>query len=61
LAGAKHDVFSDVALGAIASHSRGWPRLVNNLATHCLLCGYQAKKELIDEEVVRLAIQEMGL
>ncbi|SHF65403.1 hypothetical protein SAMN02745133_03177, partial [Desulforamulus putei DSM 12395] len=40
---------------------RGWPRLVNNLATHCLLCGYQAKKELIDEEVVRLAIQEMGL
>ncbi|AEF94471.1 AAA ATPase [Desulfotomaculum nigrificans CO-1-SRB] len=61
LAGAKHDVFSDVALEAIASHSRGWPRLVNNLATHCLLCGYQAKKELIDEEVVRLAIQEMGL
>jgi len=33
----------------------------NNLATHCLLCGYQAKNELIDEEVVRLAVQEMGL
>ncbi|WP_461570511.1 hypothetical protein [Thermincola ferriacetica] len=29
--------------------------LVNKLATHCLLYGCQAKKEHIDDEVVRLA------
>jgi len=59
-AGAKHVVFTDSALEAIATLSRGWPRLVNNLATHCLLYGYQAKKEQVDEEVVRLASEEAG-
>jgi len=55
LAGARHTLFTDTAVEAIASLSRGWPRLVNKLATHCLLYGCQAKKEHIDDEVVRLA------
>lgn len=32
-----------------------------NLATHCLLYGYQMKKEQIDEEIVRIAAEEIGL
>jgi len=56
LAGARHPIFTNTAMEAIASRSRGWPRLVNNLATHCLLYGFQAKKEQIDAEVVRHAL-----
>jgi general secretion pathway protein A len=61
LAGARHTVFTDTAVEAITSLSRGWPRLVNKLATHCLLYGCQAKKEHIDDEVVRLAAEEAGI
>lgn len=61
LAGAKHVVFTNTAIDAIASLSRGWPRLINKLATHCLLYGCHAKKEQIDEEVVRLAAEETGI
>ncbi|NNV01045.1 AAA family ATPase, partial [Geobacillus stearothermophilus] len=39
---------------------RGWPRVINTLATTCLLYGYQLKKDAIDEEVVRMAAEEMG-
>jgi len=61
IAGAKHEVFSEKALNAIAAVSKGWPRLVNLVAMNCLLYGYQAKKEEIDEEVVRIAAEESGL
>jgi type II secretory pathway predicted ATPase ExeA len=61
LAGAKHHVFTAKAVEVIASLTRGWPRLINNLATHCLLFGFQARKDQIDEEVVRLASKEAGL
>lgn len=61
IAGAKHDIFSEKALNAIAAVSKGWPRLVNLVAMNCLLYGYQAKKELVDEDVVRIAAEESGL
>lgn len=61
LAGARHHIFTDKAVEVIASLTRGWPRLINNLATHCLLFGFQSKKDQIDEEVVRLASKEAGL
>lgn len=61
LAGAKHPVFTEGAVEGISSLTRGWPRLINNLATHCLLYGYQMKKEQIDEEIVRLVAEEIGL
>lgn len=61
LAGAKHRVFTDTAIEAIASLSRGWPRLINKLGTHCLLYGCQARKEQVDKEVVRLAAEEAGI
>lgn len=61
LAGAKYPVFTDTAMEAIASRSRGWPRLVNNLATQCLLYGFQARKEHLDEDVVRHAAEGAGM
>jgi type II secretory pathway predicted ATPase ExeA len=60
-AGATYPVFQESAIEAIASRTSGWSRLVNNLATHCLLYGYQMKKEQIDDEIVRLAAEEIGL
>ena len=61
LAGAKHQIFTAKAVEVIASLTRGWPRLINNLATQSLLFGFQARKDQIDEEVVRLASKEAGL
>lgn len=61
LAGANYPIFSEAAMEAIATRSRGVPRIVNQLATHCLLYGCQMKKEHIDEEIVRHATEEAGL
>jgi len=55
LAGATTKLFTDQALEAIASHSAGWPRLVNKLAKTALLLGAQLKQNPIDAETVRLA------
>jgi general secretion pathway protein A len=60
-AGAKTPLFQETAMEAIASSSQGWPRMINTLAEHSLLCGYQLKKEQIDAEVVRRATEEVGL
>lgn len=60
IAGSKIPIFTSSAVEALALHSQGWPRLINTLATNCLLLGYQMKKEQIDEEVVRLAAEESG-
>lgn len=61
IAGAKIPIFSDSAMEAIALRSQGWPRVVNNLSINCLLYGAQLKKELIDEEIVQLAVEASGL
>lgn len=61
LAGAKHPVFDESAKEAIAACSRGWPRLINNLATHSLIYGCQLKKEQIDAEIVRMAAEELAM
>ena len=61
LAGATTEVFAEPALEAIASHSGGWPRLVNNLAKTSLLLGAQLKQNPIDAETVRLASADASL
>lgn len=58
LAGAKVPIFTESALEAIALRSQGLPRLINKLATTCLLIGFQQSKELVDEEIVRLSVEE---
>ena len=61
LAGAAYDIFTEPALEAIFSLSCGWPRMVNQLATQCLIYGCQTRKEHIDEETVRIAAEEIGI
>lgn len=61
LAGAKYPIFTESAIEAMATRTQGWPRLINQLAVHCLLQGYALKKEQIDEEVVRLSEQEIWM
>ncbi|SET16317.1 hypothetical protein [Anaerobranca gottschalkii] len=46
---------------SIASRSRGWPRIINHLATNALLLGYQFKANIINEEIVFKACEETGL
>ena len=61
LVGANHEIFRPQAVEAIASRSRGFPRLINNLATNCLLFGCARKLETINEEVVFATASEAGL
>lgn len=61
LAGAKMPIFTEAAIEAIALRSQGWPRVINTLTINSLLFGFQLKKEQIDEEIVRLAVEDNGL
>lgn len=61
IAGAKMPILTEAAIEAIALRSQGWPRVINTLTINSLLFGSQLKKEQIDEEVVRLAIEDSGL
>jgi type II secretory pathway predicted ATPase ExeA len=60
-AGATHEIFSEAAIRAIYSLSSGWPRVINQLANHALISGYQFKKNVVDEDCVRAAAIEAGL
>ncbi len=60
-AGANHPIFSERAIEALVSISHGWPRVLNNLCVHCLLLGAQAKKDLIEDDIVRQAGEEIGM
>lgn len=61
LAGAHAPIFSESALESIRLGSQGWPRMINKIALNALLFGAQRKAEQIDEEIVRLAIEESVL
>lgn len=61
IAGAKMPIFTESAIEAISLRSQGWPRVINTLTINSLLFGSQLKKEQIDEEIVRLAIEDSGL
>lgn len=61
LVGAHHDIFTPQAMEAIASRSRGFPRIINNMATNCLLYGCTKKLESINDEVVFAVASEAGI
>lgn len=61
LAGATYPVFSEAAIEAIAAVSRGWPRLINSLATNSMVYGCQKGLKYVDEDAVRLAAMEIGM
>jgi len=61
IAGSKMPLFTENAQEAIATRSQGWPRVINSLTVQSLLYGSRLKKEKIDEEVVKMAVEDNGL
>jgi general secretion pathway protein A len=57
-AGAEHDIFSDNAVDEIFKFSSGAARMVNKVCTHCLLYGAQNQRNIIDDHMVKLVVQE---
>ncbi|MFH1492656.1 MAG: AAA family ATPase [Candidatus Omnitrophota bacterium] len=57
--GREKNIFDESALRLIFRVSRGIPRVINNICDMSLLVGFGAKKELIDEVVVREVIRDM--
>ncbi len=61
LAGASYDIFSASALEAITANSRGWPRVISNIAIHALIRGFQLKQEIINADIITDTINESGI
>lgn len=58
-AGAKSHPFEPEALNALFHHSRGIPRLVQNLALHAMLAAKAAGKKTVDETAVQQAVVDI--
>jgi branched-chain amino acid transport system ATP-binding protein len=54
-------IFLDQSLSAIYSISGGLPRVVNSLATNCLIYACQQGERYVDEECVYQAANELKL
>ncbi len=61
LAGASENIISEAALAAIHSFAQGSPRLIDNLMTDALTIGFQTNKEIIDDEVIKAAVENQLL
>jgi len=63
LAGAPNPdgIFSESACESIFSHTSGFPRLVNNLATAALTCAYAKNQTQIDDELVYQAAKDIEI
>lgn len=59
LAGRSDTLFSDDAITLIHQTSRGFPRMVNNLATQALLAALSEDKSIVDESSARTAVSEV--
>lgn len=59
LAGRSDTLFSDDAIALIHQTSRGYPRMVNNLAIQALLAAYAAGHAIVDDASARTAITEV--
>lgn len=59
LAGRSDPLFTDDASDLIHQTSRGYPRMVNNLALQALIAAYTSDKSLVDDKSARAAIAEV--
>jgi type II secretory pathway predicted ATPase ExeA len=59
LAGRTETLFSDDAVALIHQTSRGYPRVINNLAVGALLAALTANKTIVDESSTRTALAEL--
>lgn len=61
IAGAAQSIIEDAALKAVAGHTHGNPRLIDNLMTDALTIGAQTDKKVIDTEVILAAVNNQNL
>jgi type II secretory pathway predicted ATPase ExeA len=61
LAGTVNEIFTPESALAIHTASQGFPRNINNLATHSLMYAAGAGKQMIDAEIVYQAGMELAL
>jgi len=62
LAGAGNTkIFNDAAIELVYTQSKGFPRLINNIATAALACACANNKNTIDEETVYLAARDIEI
>jgi len=59
LAGRADTLFSDDAVAVVHDAGRGLPRAVNNIATQALVAAMAARKNIIDEQSARTAVNEI--
>jgi type II secretory pathway predicted ATPase ExeA len=59
LAGRSDTLFSDDAVALIHQTSRGYPRMINNLASQALLAALINGKAIVDESTMRTAVTEV--
>ena len=60
-AGSSKAVIDDAALSAVAGHSHGSPRLIDNIMTDAIVIGAQTDKKCIDSEVILAAVNNQNL
>ncbi|MCK4326214.1 hypothetical protein KAW55_05615, partial [bacterium] len=61
IAGRKSPIFTKDAISLIFDRSGGIPRRINTVCDLGLLAGFGKKKEKVDMEVVRKAIQDFEM
>jgi len=59
LAGRADTIFSDDAATLVHDAARGLPRAVNNIATQALVAAMAARKNIVDEQSARTAVNEI--
>lgn len=59
VAGSSQNLFTDGALRLIHNHSRGIPRLINNICLSCLIDLKARGKNVVEEDNVKRAVAEM--
>jgi len=55
--GVRNPLFTQEAMGVIQEFTLGIPRKVNNVCTACLLAAYQQRRQLIDDHLVHLVLE----
>jgi type II secretory pathway predicted ATPase ExeA len=59
LAGRADTLFSDDAATLVHDAARGLPRAVNNIATQALVAAMASRKNIVDEQSARTAVNEI--
>ncbi len=60
-AGSSKAIIDEAALNAVAGHSHGNPRLIDNLMSDAIMLGAQQEKKCIDTDVILAAVNNQNL